>query len=308
MRWMRSWRGSVALLSLALLSGLVAMWAVKQYLQEQQDSLLAAHRGSTVSRVVLALDAPAGLRLQAEHLALRDFPKELAPSDSLLAEQYGQALGLRLRLPMQAGDLLLPAHLQHQDESSFSEQLLPGRRAMTIPVDDINSVSGLIQTGDLIDIYVSFDEQGRRVTAPLLQSVLVRATGKNMSSEMDTPPGHDYRSLTLDLAPEDALRLVAARQNGRITALLRHPADQEHSQKAMRGELAHVLGIAPTGDLRSSSPPQVLYGNVSGATVPDRSSLGVTEMGIIDVPAYSTAAPATSWGKSLSTREGNKHE
>src|SRR5690606_28401175 len=119
----------------------------------------------------------AGTVLQAEHLAARAFPAELVPSDSWDAAQFESLLGQVLSQPLRAGDLISQAHVQ-EVSSPFSQQLLSGRRALTVPVDAISSVSGLIRPGDLIDIYVSFDDRQRRVTAPLLQSVLVLATGQ----------------------------------------------------------------------------------------------------------------------------------
>ncbi|MCX5592003.1 Flp pilus assembly protein CpaB [Alcaligenes endophyticus] len=295
MHWFRSWMGTILLLVLAVAMGLVAVWAVQKYLQEQQASIRAAHQVVTASRVVVGQAMQAGMRLQADHLAVRDFPLDLLPSESVSPDDYSQVVGLRLRRSLQAGDLLLPAYLHEHDDIAFSQQLLPGRRAMTIPVDDINSVSGLIQSGDLIDIYVSFDEQDRRVTAPLLQSVLVRATGKQISPEKEFEASQNYRTLTLDLAPDEALRLVAARQNGRITALLRNPGDHEHSQKAMRGELAHVLGIGATQSETTIRKPEILYGHMpqasqaSGAAVP---LSALDNLGLIDLPFSAAREPS----------------
>lgn len=293
MKWFKSWMGSVALLLVALLAGLVAMWSVRQYLQEQQDTIRAAHEQETVQRVVAAQHLAAGVRVHADHLAVRDYPAGTVDTDSIAPEHYSRVVGMRLRTPVQAGNALLAVHFHERDELAFSQQLRPGRRAMTIPVDEINSVSGLIQSGDLIDIYVSFDEQGRRVTAPLLQSVLVRATGKNVSPDFSPEQGQHYRSLTLDLAPEEALRLVAARQNGRITALLRNPADQEQSQKAMRGELAHVLGIAALESDKPLRKAEILYGHSPWQGQAQQSARLADPMGMIDLP-LTVAAPEVS--------------
>lgn len=287
MTWLRPWMTTLALLIVALVMGLMAVWAVRQYLQEQQAFIQASHIRVTAPRVVVGQALQAGMRIQADHLAVREFPVDLLPSESISPDNYSHIVGLRLRHSVQAGDLLLPAYLHEHDEMSFSQQLLPGRRAMTIPVDDINSVSGLIQSGDLIDIYVSFDEQDRRVTAPLLQSVLVRATGKQISSTSDPSGQQNYRTLTLDLAPEEALRLVAARQNGRITALLRNPSDQQHSQKAMRGELAHVLGIAGQHDEPLQRRPEILYGHMPHMPHPPNTAIPASvadSLGLIDLP------------------------
>src|SRR3546814_17633902 len=81
-----------------------------------------------------------------------------------------------LRAPLRGGDAVLEVHTTGQDHAAFSSHLSAGRRAISMPVDAINSVSGLLQPGDLIDLYVSFESQRRHITAPLLQVVLVLAT------------------------------------------------------------------------------------------------------------------------------------
>src|SRR3546814_6154354 len=110
-----------------------------------------------------------------------------------------------LRAPLRGGDAVLEVHTTGQDHAAFSSHLSAGRRAITMPVDAINSVSGLLQPGDLIDLYVSFEYQRRRITAPLLQGVLVLATGANTQYANDSGsarPGA-YATVTLDAAPED---------------------------------------------------------------------------------------------------------
>ena len=60
------------------------------------------------------------------------------------------ANGTVLRAPLRAGDPILPVHAVAQVQTAFSSHLSAGRRAITMPVDAINSVSGLLQPGDLI--------------------------------------------------------------------------------------------------------------------------------------------------------------
>jgi len=252
---------SVALMLLACVCGGAAIWAAQGYLQRQTQQIEAKHRVPTVERIVAGHDLPAGTQLQAELLALRAFPADVVPSDSMTASQATSLLGMVLRAPLRAGDMIVPAHTQTAAaRSGFSSKLAQGRRAVTLPVDVVNAVSGLLQPGDLIDLYVSFDHQRRRVTAPLLQGVQVLATG----SVTDVPEGQaampGYATITLDVAPEDAVKLVAARQAGTLTAMLRSPYDDQPSRKAARGDLAQLLGLS----IKASAPvrrPVVLYGN-----------------------------------------------
>lgn len=262
---------SVVVLMLALLAGLAAAWSARQHIQGHVQRLEADARTPVVARVVAAHDLPAGTRLGLEHLASRVFPAGLVPSDSVDAGHYGRLTGMVLRSPLRAGDLILPAHGRVVEQAAFSSQLGDGRRAVTMPVDAINSLSGLLQPGDLIDLYVSFEYQRRRITAPLLQGVLVLATGAQTQLAADVPAGHaqqGYATVTLDTSPEDAVKLVAARQSGTITAVLRHPNDDRPSRKAARGDLASLIGVANPPPPRTSARAPVLYGNKESRTVP----------------------------------------
>lgn len=263
-------RRSLFVLGLAVIAGLAAAWSARQHIQGHVERLEADARVPTVTRVVAAYDLPAGTRLDFEHLASRSFPVGLVSSDSVDPAHHARLAGMVLQTSLRAGDPILPAHGRRTTPSAFSSHLGEGRRAVTMPVDAINSVSGLLQPGDLIDLYVSFEYQRRRITAPLLQGVLVLATGTQTQSpiEAGVDPRGAYSTVTLDASPEDAVKLVAARQSGVITAVLRHPHDDRPSRKAVRGDLASLLGVAQPPPPRTSRRAPVLYGNRSVRNVP----------------------------------------
>lgn len=257
---------SLVLTGLALMSGAMSAWSVHTYVQGRVDQLEAQARVPMVERVVAAYDLPVGTRLGPEHMALRSFPREWAVSASLAPERYSELNDSILVSSLQAGDPILLAHTVAVHQQSFSSQLAQGRRAITLPVDQINSVSGLLQPGDLIDLYVSFEYQRRQVTAPLLQGVLVLATGRSTRLDEGKEEG-GYSTVTLDTAPEDAVKLVAARQGGQITAILRHPDDFKTDLRAVRGDLAALLGVQNTVP-GPKKGPQVIYGSQSTRIMP----------------------------------------
>ncbi len=259
-------RRSMSMLALALAAGLCSAWAARQYLQEKTSTIAAQARVPVATRIVAGENLPAGTPLQVEHLAARDLPVACAASDSFPPAALHALQGMVLTTSVQAGDAILPAHLEDGRAAALSSQLSSGRRAVTLPVDAINSQSGLLQPGDLIDLYVSFDHQRRRMTAPLLQSVLVLATGASTDVH-GHGAGQDYSTITLEAAPEDAIKLVAARESGVITAVLRAPQDSGATHVAVRGDLAGLLGV---GRPPASAParPRVIYGNQAVRNLP----------------------------------------
>ena len=265
---MASMRRPLFLLGAALVCGLMAAWAARQHIQGRIQSIEAQARVPMVQRIVAAYALESGTRLLEEHLALRSFPATWAAPGSLAPERFRELLGRQLAGPVQAGDPVLDLHVQHAAKPAFSNQITPGRRAITMPVDRINSVSGLLQPGDLIDLYVSFDYQKRTITAPLLQGVMVLATDTRTRNDDHLPDaGSTYSTVTLDAAPEDAVKLVAARNSGSLTAVLRSSGDHHATTRAVRGDLASLLGVNRPAPERSKRAP-VIYGAAGGTVVP----------------------------------------
>lgn len=241
-----------------LLCGALAAWSGHQYLRQQSQILEQQAKQPTVERVVAAHFLPAGTILNETHLALRSYPQSAVATDSLSVMDYQRFIGMALRGDINAGDMILPIHMMVLQTDAFSARLLAGRRAVTMPVDQINSLAGLLRAGDLVDLYVSFDHQRRKITAPLLQGVLVLATDEQTVDQTIDSIGA-YGTVTFDLAPEDGAKLIAARQSGTITAMLRNPHDGQLSTKGVRGDLATLLGVNKTNTEFKTVP--VIYGN-----------------------------------------------
>jgi len=277
--------------AIAVLAGLLAAWSARQHLLERAELLEARAQVATVPRLVAAYDLAAGTRLQADHVAVRDVPLAYAASDSLAPERFGEIDSGVLSRPLRQGDPIIVAYVGRIAQA-LSAKVGEGRRAVTMPVDETSALSGMLAPGDLIDLYVSFEHHRRRITAPLLQGVRVLATGRQtLGQEQD---GHAaYSSITLDVSPEEAVKLVAARQAGNVTAMLRHPTDERATRAAARGDLAALLGIDRPEHEKTADVP-VIYGDRRVRGVPDLS--GVQAAATPDVGLFELDAPETVVG------------
>jgi pilus assembly protein CpaB len=233
--------GRHLMVMLAVAAGLLAAWTARQYIQGRVSEIEAQAQVATVARVVAAFDLPAGTRLQPDYVAVREMPGEWVPSNSLAPDEFAAHENAVLAFDVKRGDLIVPMLLAERREPALSERLKDGRRAITLPVDDVSSQSGMLQPGDLIDLYVSFEHLGKHVTAPLLQGISILAVGHQ--ADPSRGDGRGYATVTLDASPEEAVKLVAARETGRITAVLRHQEDREATRTAARGDLASLLGM-----------------------------------------------------------------
>lgn len=109
--------------------------------------------------------------------------------------------------------------------AKFLSQRIPkGMRAMTLPVDKISSIEGLIKPSDHVDIIGTFViSAGQNLVVTLFQGVKILATGKNISpyrinSLADT--------VTVALKPGDVKLLTYVLEAGnKIRLVLRAPLD-----------------------------------------------------------------------------------
>lgn len=261
------WLSLTKRFALPLVLGIVTIWGVHHYLNRRIQDLDERSRQDMVTRVVVSTSLPAGTVLSFDHLSLREMPQAWASADSFETDQAQSLEGMLLLQDVIAGQPLTRSILANPKPPALSEQLAPGRRAVTIPVDHVSSLSGRLESGDLIDLYVTFTHQGQRVTTLLVTSVRVLATDRPL---VDTP--YEMReqavtSVTLDVTAKQAVKLVSANQGGVLTAVLRLDQEQESSSNTksasevgQANHLAGFVGLAPS--LGAEQPPAIIYGDV----------------------------------------------
>jgi pilus assembly protein CpaB len=243
----------------AIAVGAIAAFGAKNYINNRVADIEARDKNKATVKVVVAKEMlEKGIPLTAKNMAVRDIPKEWVHSNAITPDQFSRVEGTKLAYPAQAGEPVVWSQLEGESIPSFSSMLIAGRRAVTVPVDEISSLSGMVAPGDLIDIVVSTQKDSKNYTFTLLQSIKVLATGTQISNDKKDAQGNamTYNTITLDTLPDDAKRIIAAREVGKITALLRSPGD-ESSVSMSRSDAAALLGLS--GYKGVSSVP-VIYG------------------------------------------------
>lgn len=249
---------SIIILLLAVLIGGGAAFAINHYLKRQVEAIRAKDANRVLVRVVVATeDLAKGVALSAKNVAAREVPKEWLHSNAIRESQFDKADGQVLAHPALRGEPIVWAQLEGEKAPSFSTRLVPGRRAITVPVDEINSISGMLVPGDRIDLMVTIKKDRQTLMLPLLQSVQVMATGTRASSE-DPEGKRAFTTVTLDATPDEARRVLAAREVGKLAALLRAPGDQLAAPSRWSNADA-VLGLPVARSPVESSVP-VIYG------------------------------------------------
>ena len=265
------WLPLVKRLALPLLLGLGTVVGVHHYLTGRIEAIDAQSQTDMVTRIVAIESLPAGTVLSFDHLSLRDMPKAWASADSFEAEQVQALEGLVLIEDVISGQPLTRSILQSPTPPALSQQLAPGRRAVTIPVDHVSSLSGRLEAEDLIDLYVTFTHRGQRVTTLLVSAVKVLATDRTGRSYDYAGSEGSVTSVTLDVSANEAVKLVSANQAGTLTAVLRidetsvaGQAAQARHGSVKANHLAGFVGLAPS--FGEAGPPNIIYGD-SGAVM-----------------------------------------
>lgn len=256
----RSW----LILGVALGLGGLAAFGINQYITRQVQDIEARGKSQRNVRVVVPKeDLPKGTALTAKMVAVREIPAEWAHSNALTPEQFERVENQKLAYPAARGEMLLWSLLEGQRAPSFSSRLAAGRRAITVPVNDVNSISGMIEPGDRIDLMVTVKKDKRSFMFPLMQNVSILATGTRAVVEADGKDGkRTFTTITLDASPDEAQRVLAAREVGNLSAVLRAPGDNVIAS-GKRKDAMGLLGFSDSGELVESGVP-VLYGGAGG--------------------------------------------
>lgn len=275
---------------LPIAMAIVAGLAIDRYLQAQHQALQERHHVAQLVRIVANHPLKKGAMIKLEDLASRSIPSHWVSQDMLDVHQAHQLEGRVLLQDMVSGQPFSVAMLANPAPEELTSRLAPGRRALTLPVDFVNAISGLLKPGDFIDLFVTFEHEGKKMTSLIVSAVRVLATDQTLvQSSYELLDQHKkISSVTLDVSPIEAVKLVAARQDGVLTAVLRvdkHPNPQFHSQSnaktnskpnsksnpplhASSSDASHAIKPdVPTGHLAGFAGVDATFGQPKPATI-----------------------------------------
>ena len=124
------------------------------------------------------------------------------------------------------------------DVQKLSAKIPDGYRAVTIPIEKLASLEGMIHPEDKVDIIGTFpftqNMGGQSVTqqglVPRFENVEILAVGNVILPFQQVA---NYGSITLALSPEESSLLLYAIQMGKIRLLLRSPEDTSVSRQRL---------------------------------------------------------------------------
>lgn len=210
---------------------ILALLGNKFYLQGEVDQLGPKNR---LEVVIAAKGIPAGTRLSEKLIEKKSIPETYLPKSKILWANKADYIGQEVSVDVPVGDYVLGNYFITRGSvgPTLSAQLTgENARAVSLPVDDTNSLSNSVVTGDKIDLIFTFNVPviNQKLSTVLFQNVPVISTGTYSVVEQELGGQGErtkrYNSLTLGMNAQDAFRLNYARQVGQISLLLRNGQD-----------------------------------------------------------------------------------
>ena len=128
----------------------------------------------------------------------------------------------------------------------------PGHRAITVGVNEVAGVAGFLSPNNRVDVVLTTQIPGsspvENISKIVLQNVPILATGQIATEQKDGKPVV-VPTVTLDLTPEDAEKLILASSKGSLQMLLRNVVDTAPAE-TKGATIIRVLG----GVERSAAP------------------------------------------------------
>jgi pilus assembly protein CpaB len=194
-----------------------------QTLTSQPGEALAKEVASiVVVRGEISYGAPIGPEL----VRLQQWPTEAVPPEAFTSlEEVLGASGQeprRARRSLVAGEPVLRSKVSNFGEKvTIADIIDPTKRAMAIRVNDVSGVAGFVTPGDRVDILLTRRlDNDNMITTTVLQNIVVRGTDQLADVDADKP--NVVRTVTIEVAPDEAQRVALAQEAGTLSLTLRN--------------------------------------------------------------------------------------
>lgn len=234
--------------------GLVAVIMTKFYIDQQKKveaekarETFAKMQANQVAVLVAKKDIPKGVAIEPDMFDTAVVPaKYLQPQAVTSLDRISDMVTTS---PIAKGEQISLSKLAYPKNAGSGGGLAAntpfGKRAITIAVDNISSLGGMINPGDYVDVIALLPipvqapdgtQAIQAATLPLFQNVLVLAVGQNTGAPTRAASGGRYGKeekqevsplITLALSPQEANFITFVQEQGKIRLVLRSPADSK---------------------------------------------------------------------------------
>lgn len=220
------------ILLLALVFALFTSFGAYKYLENLKDTYRTSGNFSQVA--VAKTKIPAKTPITEQMLEFKEMPVEYIMPGAIVDAK--DAVGKLSRGDIYPGEQVLSQKLigKNDPAGGLSFKVETGKRAVTIPVDNVSALHGLLGIGDHVDVLVTFDlpnEQNSTATSTIIQNVPVLAVNKHLQGTSGVK--EDPSTVTLMVTPNQAQQIALAIQQGSVQLALRTPKDNNKAALPM---------------------------------------------------------------------------
>ena len=216
----------VPVLLIALLAGGALAFGTYNYLQNVPVKTVTV----PTKRVVVAnADLSLGSELRPDDLKTIEWPASAVPEGSF--EDSSALVGRGLIASVVRHEPILPGKLSSKEAGSGLPPIIPpGKRAMSVRVNEVIGVAGYVLPGTRVDVVAtqSPTNRGEDMTSKVvLSNVEVLTAGTRLEHDSKDGKPMQVTVVTLVVTPDQAERLTLASTEGKIQLALRNPLDLE---------------------------------------------------------------------------------
>lgn len=254
---MRNTRALI-MLGISLVIAAVAVYFASRWLSQQGDI-------ATAKVVVAKIEIAPGTPITPEVVGVADWPRGSVPKGA-----FDNPAKLKDRVSsagVSVGEPILENKLaQVGSKGGLSAVITPGKRALTVKVNEIVGVAGFALPGNFVDIMVNTqDDRGNPISKIVLEKILVLAVAQE--AERDPTKPKVVNAVTMELTPEEAEKLDLARSIGSLSLVLRNQLDRADlaSEGARRKDLLTFRDMpepAPQASGQAAAPQKVVVKRV----------------------------------------------
>jgi len=241
----------IILLVAGVVLGLAAIVMLNAYVnQEKQAVAIKAKKAieqikaNQTAVLVAKKDIPKGSAVTADMLDTQIVPSQYKQPQAVTS--LDRIDGMVTVASIAKGEQLTLGKLAYSRRSGGLAEMTPmGKRAITISVDNIASVGGMVKPGDYVDVIAMLPvpivtaegkQAAQAAVLPLFQNVLILAVGSDTGAPVAQDSGRYKKApakeaaastVTLALTPQEASLIAFVQEQGKLRLVLRSPADSK---------------------------------------------------------------------------------
>ncbi|MCB0357261.1 MAG: Flp pilus assembly protein CpaB [Bdellovibrionales bacterium] len=235
---------------ISVFAALIAVFLLYSYTQEKSAELNKKF-GAKEKVVVATRDINEMETINETMLEIVERPVDFIQPTAINDPEL--AVGKVALAPIKSDEQILENKIMEPGPiTGLSLQVTPGKRAVTIPIDEMRGIAKLIKPGDRVDVIAALDvgkgANQRREVLTLMQDVTILATGIKVINELPRlfeKQGKDefvrnlradttFTNVTVEASPKQAQDLIyiLSTSPGSLFMTLRHPSDNKKSKLA----------------------------------------------------------------------------